>query len=255
MRDEGRPGLLAEAVHQVEHAGREPDLLEEPDQDRGEQRRVLGGLEHRGAPADEGRGDLPQRDGDGEVPRGDERRHTRRVANGHRELARQLGGHRQAEEPAALPRQVVAEVDALLDVGPGLAERLAHLPGHQPGQLLLALLEDQTDPEHVVGPLRDGGAAPAGKGAPGGLDRAGHVLCGGGGEGAEDVVVVGRVQAGERPAAGSRDPPPADVVAMLAVFHGPTAMLPGAGLLLRRGARGTTGPGREPGTPRRPAQP
>ena len=130
----------------------------------------------------------------------------------------------------------MAEVDALLDVGPGLAERLAHLPGHQPGQLLLALLEDQTDPEHVVGPLRDGGAAPAGKGAPGRLDRAGHVLGTGGGEGAENIVVVGGVQAGERPAAGSRDPPPADVVAMLAVFHGRTAMLPTAGPRRPQGA-------------------
>jgi ParB family chromosome partitioning protein len=114
--DERLAGLLADPVDQVQHARRQADLLEHLDEERGEERGVLGRLEDAGAPADDRRGDLPEWNRDREVPRRDQPDPPDRMTNRHRELAAELGWHGVPERPAPLPRHVMGEVDALLNV-------------------------------------------------------------------------------------------------------------------------------------------
>ena len=141
MRDERRSRLLAEAEHDVDHADREPRVLERFDEPQRAQRRVLGRLDHHRIAGHDRREDLPGRDGDREVPRRDAADDAERLAHGHRPLVAQLARHRLAERAATLAGDELPHVDCFLDVAPSLGEHLAHLPGHELRERLLAVLE------------------------------------------------------------------------------------------------------------------
>ena len=69
---------------------------------------------------------------------------------GIRTLIMNLSGaprRRLAEEAPSLAGHVVAHVDRLLDVAPGLGLDLPHLAGHQVGELCLPVAEELGDPE------------------------------------------------------------------------------------------------------------
>ena len=176
MADEPLAGLLAEAVDEVDGALGQPGLAEQLDEALGQQRRVLGGLEHDGVARDERRRELPGRDRDREVPRRDRADDADRHPHRHLELVAQLRGGRVAEEAAALAGHVDRHVDRFLDVAAGLREHLAHLAAHQLGQLVLLLLEQPREAEEHVAALGRRHEAPL---LEGGLRR---------GDGAVDVL-------------------------------------------------------------------
>ena len=60
-------------------------------------------------------------------------------------LVRHLARHRLPVEPAALAEEEVAGVDDLLHLAARLGERLADLPGDQPGQRLVVRLDEPAD--------------------------------------------------------------------------------------------------------------
>ena len=90
------------------------------------------GLEDDRVAADQRRHHLPARDGDREVPGRDDAGDADRLADAHRPLVGQLGGHRVAEHAAPLAGHQVGDVDAFLDVAARLGEDLAHLARHGP---------------------------------------------------------------------------------------------------------------------------
>ena len=119
--------------------GREAGLGHQLDQERGAVGRVARRLEHDRVAADERRHHLPARNRHREVPGRDDPGDPDRLADRHRPLVGQLRGRRVAEQAAALAGHQEGDVDALLDVAPGLGQDLAHLAGHRPGEALLVL--------------------------------------------------------------------------------------------------------------------
>ena len=94
----------------------------------------------------------------------------------HHELVAELGGSRLPEEAPPLACHVVRHVDRFLDVPGSLGPDLAHLLGHLPGQILLALGEELGDAEENLTALRGGHQAPVLVGVLGSLDGSVHVL-------------------------------------------------------------------------------
>ncbi len=146
-------GLLAVAVDEVDDAVGQPGLGEQLDEALGQERRVLGGLEHDGVAADERGRELPGRDRDREVPRRDRADDADRHPHRHLELVAELGRRRVAEHAPALAGHVDRHVDRFLDVAAGLGEHLAHLAAHQLGQLGLLVLEQPREAEQDLAAL------------------------------------------------------------------------------------------------------
>ena len=140
-------GLFAEAVDDVDDAGREARLGEELDEPFGEEGRVLGRLEDDGVSADERGRELPGRDRDREVPGRDRADDPDRQPDGHLELVAQLGRCRLAEHAASFAGHVDRHVDRLLYVSAGLGEHLPHLVAHQLRELLLVAREQLGEAE------------------------------------------------------------------------------------------------------------
>ncbi len=82
MIDQRRAGRLAEARHDVEHAGRNAGLECEFAQPQCRQRGQLGGLQHDGAAAGERRRNLPHADHQREIPRHDSADDAHRFTHG-----------------------------------------------------------------------------------------------------------------------------------------------------------------------------
>ncbi len=108
--------------------------------------------------------DLPE----GEVP-GHHRQHRAERVEAHQAL-RGVGLDRLlGEEALGVLGVVVADPGALLDLGLGLDDRLAHLAGHQLGQLALAPAQQGGGPGQTPRALGEGGAAPGLEGLSGPL--------------------------------------------------------------------------------------
>ena len=90
VTDERRADLLADALHEVEHARREPGLDRQVGEQRARQRRPLGRLEDHGVAGGQRRGDLPRGEHERGVPRRDHDRRPGRHA--HDGVARALRG-------------------------------------------------------------------------------------------------------------------------------------------------------------------
>src|SRR5579872_1188923 len=71
--DEGLARLGARPLHHVEDAGRHARVARDRGEQRAGERRPLGRLEHHGVPGREGGAELPRREHERRVPRGDER--------------------------------------------------------------------------------------------------------------------------------------------------------------------------------------
>src|SRR5690606_32274189 len=136
------------------------------------------------------REDLPRGDREREVARRDDAADADRPAVAHGPLVAQLARHRVAEEPPPLRGRVIGRVNALLHVAARFFEDLAHLPRHDPGDLLLARGQDVTRAADDVAPPGRRGPAPALEPLTGGLDRSLHVLGTGERPQADEVVPV-----------------------------------------------------------------
>ena len=159
--------------------GGQPRLLEHLDQhDRG-QRRGRRGLEYQGVAANEGRGNLPSRNGDGEVPRSDDAHHAQRTLDGVGDRVRQLGRSRVPEHAAALAGGVLNDVHCPLDLAICVANGLALFGGDGPGYLVGPPPHDLQRPEKHAGPAGRRGVGPARQGRPGRFHRDCRVFGGG----------------------------------------------------------------------------
>ncbi len=111
MRGDGLAHHRADAGDEVEHPGREPDVVEDLGQDEGVERRHLARLQHDGAARGEGRGDLGGDLVQRVVPRRDGTHHADRLAHDERvadllfegELRGELGRGRRSSSRAVRP--------------------------------------------------------------------------------------------------------------------------------------------------------
>src|SRR6266540_3962630 len=120
----------------VEHPGRQAALLQDAGEGEHRQRRLLGGLDHHGAAGGDGRADLAGAHRHGEVPRRDQQAGPDRLAQGeHAALA--VGGDREAAgDPHPLLGEPAEELGRVGDLRLRLGQRLAHLQGHQQGEVV-----------------------------------------------------------------------------------------------------------------------
>src|SRR5262249_20062337 len=126
VADEDRADLLADAGQVAGDAGGKADLLEDLHQLGGDHGGLLGRLHHDGVAGHQRRGGHAGEDGQGEVPRGDDDGDAARLV----EVAVVLAGdvpQTGPGQPEHLAGVELAEVDGLGDVGVGLAPRLAAL--------------------------------------------------------------------------------------------------------------------------------
>ena len=211
--------LLAETVDEVDGAVGQPRLAEQLDEALGQERRVLGGLEHDRVAGHERGRELPGRDRDREIPGRDRSDDADGHPHRHLELVAQLRRRRVAEEATPFAGHVDRHVDRLLHVSPGLGQHLAHLAAHQLGQLVLLLLQQPREAEEDVAALGSGHQAPFLERRLRGGDGAVDVLGRRTGEGSERLAGRGHLRL-ERLAGRGVRPLAADIVLELLCCDG-----------------------------------
>ena len=152
MRRERRARLRPGPRHHVERAGRQARRLGQPRDGQRGQARLLGGLEHAGIAGRQRRPDRPADDLHRIVPGHDMAGHAMRLAQGEDRvsllerdrLAVQLVGRAAIE--LAIPRQGP-------DIGPRLAQRLAHVARLQHREILGPLRHQPAQPGEDPPPL------------------------------------------------------------------------------------------------------
>src|SRR5690242_13772105 len=160
VRDQRLPHRAALAEQQVQHAGRQVRLLEEPGQGHRGQRGQLAGLDHGGvARGQRGRelpGDLQQ----GIVPRRDQRADADRLVGDPAGHVGPPGIDHPSRVGAGHPGVVAEHRGGVVHVGPGLVQRLTGVQALGVRQLLAVPLEQVGDLGEQRGPLGHGGPAP-----------------------------------------------------------------------------------------------
>ncbi len=201
---------LAVAGEDVEHAGREAGLERELAEAQRGQRRLLGGLEDQRAAGGEGRGDLPDRHQQREVPGHDLSADADRLAQRVDEEVAARDRDRLALD-LGRPAGVVAQVgDRAGDVAAGGGERLAVVERLDLGELVAVCLDQLGERVDHPGALggRELSHRPVERGA-GGLGGAADVVGAGVGDLA-DRLAGRRVDRLEGAAVGGVDPLAAD---------------------------------------------
>ncbi len=164
------------AVHDVEHAVRQPGFRQQLGDLEGGRRVLLGRLQHERVAARDGDGEHPHRHHRREVERRDARDDPERLADG-----RDVHAARHLRRQLALELDVDAtgQVDDLQAAG-HLAERvtvhLAVLGGDQLGDGVPVGVQQRPELEEDRGPLGQRGLAPGGVGLLGGGDRRVHLV-------------------------------------------------------------------------------
>lgn len=226
--DDGLADLTTAAHHQVEHAGREARPGDDLGDGPGAARHQVGRLDHHAVAEGQRRGDLPGRDGDGEVPGGDQADHAQRLAG---DLDADPGAdrlQRLASLAQALAGEELEDIAGTGDFADGFRQSLALLAGQQRAELFAAGEDFQADLFQRIGTRLNAEAGPGREGAAGGGD--GLLNLGGIGLGvfADHVRQVGGVDVGLVAIRG--DPLAVDVVVVaLYVSHANCPLvMPGA---------------------------
>ena len=167
----GRPGLLAVALDDVQHAGRQARLGGEPREDERGLGRVLRCLQHRCVPAEKRREDLPRDVCDRRVRSDDQAGDPERLANRHRLPVRRRARHRLAVEAPPFTGDEVAELDRAARLAERVLRALARLGGDNGGDLVPVALEQLCDPAEDPAALLDGAVGPRRLRVDGGRDR------------------------------------------------------------------------------------
>ena len=116
-------------MEHVEDARRQASVEEAFHEPMRRHRRERGGLEDDGVPRDERGRHFPRRDGDGEVPRRDERDDAEWLLS-RQQLRGSVGaGECLAAQPPTLPAKEAQDVGGAVDLARGLGQRLALLGG------------------------------------------------------------------------------------------------------------------------------
>ena len=188
---------VALARQQGERVGRHAAGAQGLDEHEGAAGRLLGGLEDRGvAGGQRGRGHAAG-DGDGEVPRRDDRGHAARAPAHGVALAGDLQQRRVTVELDRPARVVLEEVDGLAHVGVGLAPRLRALAHGQRGELGPALPHPRRRRDQRLRALGRRARAPVPEPPLGRLHGAVDVGRGGHAGGGDDAVGVSGVGGAE----------------------------------------------------------
>jgi hypothetical protein len=144
--------LGARAVDQVGHARRQAGIRQALEEADGGERGIGGGLKDDDVAGDQGRRQLPGRDGDGEVPRRDEGDDAQRLAKGVEEGVAAVGGDGPASQPAPLAGEEVEYLRRAQRLPSRLAEGLALLAGEVAAYVVGALAEQGRRPGQVLAP-------------------------------------------------------------------------------------------------------
>ena len=205
-------------------------------------RRGAGRLEYGRVAVGEARGGLPQRDGDGEVPRREQRRDSDRDVPGHQQLVGSGGRDGLAVRQQRRLGVVPQDRHTPRDLAAGLGQRLADLTDNQAGDLGRPLLECARRIGQCLRPPGPGDVTPgrrradrAGDGGPG-LVRPGCLPF------AQDVGGVVRIYASESHRAGPFSVP------LRADMLGSSRTLPRGPLVPRRQASACSHSPRSPGS-------
>ncbi len=138
---------------------------------------IAGVFEHRRIARHQGGGGEAEHLPEGEIPRHHRQDHPQGI-EGHK----RLGAAQVHRPPGQIGLGVVGEMiaahGALFDLGQALGEGLAHLGGHQGGELVLAAAQHRGGGLHQPGALGEGGAPPGLERVVGGVGE-GQSLAGG----------------------------------------------------------------------------
>ena len=127
-------------------------------------------LEHHGATGRQRRADLAGGHRHREVPGRDQHTRPDRLA-GHEDPALTIGRHRVPTVDAnRLLGEPAEEVGGVGDLGLGVGDGLAHLQGHEQGQLVDAVHEGLERPPEDLAPPPGGGGRPSGLSGGGGIE-------------------------------------------------------------------------------------
>ena len=198
---------LAAAAHdEVEGTGGQAAAADDFGQRPATGGHQLGGLEHHGVAVGQGRGDLPGRDGEREVPRRDDAHHTHGLA-GHIHLhALAHRGQQLALDAQRLARKKLENLPAAGHLGHAFGQCLAFFTRQQCAQLVLACQQFAADQVQHVGAALGGALAPGGQGIGGGAHGQLGLVAVGAGVFGHHLAGVRRVGAD---AGGGADFPPA----------------------------------------------
>jgi hypothetical protein len=148
-------------------------------EDRGEEqageRGQRGGFEHHGAAGRDRRRHLAGRHREREVPRGDQQAGADRCGRGQDAAAAGRGGEVAAADPRRLLAEPAQEVRAVVDLGAGFGQRLAHLGRDHQGEGLPLRDDGVITAAQDVGPGPGGRGRPARAGPDRGLQRRGDL--------------------------------------------------------------------------------
>ena len=140
-------------------------------EDPGDARRLLGGLDHAGVAADQGRGGHAGADGQREVPRADDHGDAARLVDDLVDLADELAESSGVEEPDGFARVELEKVDRFADVRVGFDPGLAALLDDDATQFVAASSHDPGGSDQDRGSFADRGVPPCGEGGVGSVDR------------------------------------------------------------------------------------
>lgn len=160
----------------LEHARRQTRRVDDPDELRADQRRLLGGLDDQRAPGGEREPDLPDEHARGEVPGCDRQGRTDRSAQDEPGAGGRGRCHATVRAASLLGRPF-EHPRAAQDLTPGLGERLAALGRQERGQHVGLRPDAGGARPEQAGALLGTGGAPAAGGGLGGVRAAAPPPC------------------------------------------------------------------------------
>ena len=207
-----RPRRRAAALDQVDHAVRHARVPKNLDDKLRAPRGLLRAFEDDGIASDQSGSDFPRRDGDREVPRGDQPDHAQGATTGVRERIGHLRGNGLAAEPTRLASHELDDGRALANLALTLAADLALLTSQDGSNLGSPLLKEARRLGHDAATHRRRDLPPGLEGFVGHSNGAIHIGCSGIFRDAEHVAGIGRIETGDSTVAAAFDPFAADVV-------------------------------------------
>ena len=214
----------AAAAHdQVEHARRHAAAADDLGQRPGAAGHQVGRLEHHAVAVGQRRGDLPGRNGDGEVPGRDQADHAHRFAGDFDADARAYRGHDFTSQAQALAGEELEDVAGARDLANAFGHGLAFFTGQQGAEFFTPGQDFGADLVQRIGSGLDVAGRPGGEGGLGGLDRGIELRGIGLGVVADDVGNIGRIDVGG--VLGTRNPLAVDEVVVFLSCHGDRSLV------------------------------
>ncbi|MNF74083.1 hypothetical protein D3C84_561060 [compost metagenome] len=168
--DDGFTDHTTTAHHQVEHAGGEASTRDDLGQGPGATGYQVGRLEHHTVAVGQGRGDFPGRNGNREVPRGDQADHAQGFTGDFHVHARAYRRQIVAGQAQAFAGEELEDVTGTAHLANGFGQGLAFLAGEQGAELFLAREDLAADFVQRIATGLDTGRRPGREGRTGRVD-------------------------------------------------------------------------------------